>query len=151
MKAMKYYIFSVYLLMLVSCEEKTRHWKNDFIGSWKATTTHGIFYETWQHTKNKLIGIGFEVGPKGDTLFGEKLELFERAESLVYVAYPGNNRRVEFIGKRNAEGRYIFENKKNDFPATIEYVFNDEKLRVNLSGVQNGTKVTDHLHMVSVK
>ncbi|MFI5204280.1 MAG: hypothetical protein ACHQF2_07265 [Flavobacteriales bacterium] len=154
MHILKYYIVPVCLLTAItalSCNEKKHDWKNDFVGSWEAATKHGVFYEMWQCKKNKLMGIGFEVDAESDTLFGEKLELFERAESLVYVAYPGNNRRVEFIGKRNSAGRYSFINKKNDFPSSIEYVFGNKKVKVTLCGAQNGKQSKASLHMVKVK
>ncbi|MFI5203450.1 MAG: hypothetical protein ACHQF2_03050 [Flavobacteriales bacterium] len=151
MKTKEKTILILLMALVFSCGEGSRNWKNDFIGAWKATTPHGIFYEEWKQQKDTLSGKGFEINAKGDTIFGEKLELFERGETLVYVAYPGDNRRVEFIGKRNEEGRYVFENEKNDSPSVIEYIFDNEKLQVNLKGAENGKKMNVSLHMTRQK
>lgn len=141
-------LWSLFLCSMFSCGQEARDWKNDFVGSWKAATQYGNFYEQWWKEKKTLKGRGFEINQQGDTIFGEKLELLERGEQLVYVAYPGNNRRIEFVGKRNEEGRYIFENAKNDFPSVIEYIFSEKKLTVNLKGEEKGKKITQPLNMV---
>jgi hypothetical protein len=151
MKTNKPFLLFITAITLFSCGEKTRDWKNDFLGAWTATTPQGKFFEEWKKEKNALSGVGYEMNPEGDTVFYEKLELLERGEKLIYVAYPGGQRRTEFVGKRNEEGRYIFENPANDFPSLIEYIFEKNKVRVNLEGKQDGKKFSETLKMVKEK
>jgi hypothetical protein len=144
------YIFLV-ILVLAACGKTARDWKTDFEGVWKAPAGKAWFCETWIKKQNKLYGTGFLINEEGDTTFGEKLELFERGESLIYVAFPGDNRRVEFSGKRNEGGRYSFYNSVNEFPSRIDYTFEDGKMNVTLSGSEKGKRIKEKLKMTREK
>jgi hypothetical protein len=98
--------------------------------------------------QNGLAGKGFELNEKGDTLFSEKIKLVERGENLVYIVWPGGNRKVEFVGKMHESGRYVFENSNNDFPSVIEYKFSNNKLYIILKGEQGGEKTTETFKLV---
>lgn len=125
----------IWLISLFSLAcTKSHSWKDDFAGDWYSDTGNGKFHEVWKSHEKGLVGYGMEIDQKGDTLFKEKLELMEKGETLVYVAYPGGERRVEFTGKKENQDRYIFNNPDNDFPSQIEYRFTENEVAVTLKG-----------------
>lgn len=132
----------IFLLTLCSCGTKT-NWKNHFIGDWESKSGSGVFHEVWADSKKGLFGRGFEMNKEGDTIFSEKLKLEERGETLVYTAWPGGQRMVEFTGKMQEEGRYVFVNTENDFPSEIEYFFKKEYVDITLIGTQGGDKTKE--------
>lgn len=141
---MRFYQTGLFCVLLAfwSCGTKTS-WKKHFIGDWKSKSGNGVFHEVWTDSKKGLSGSGFEMNAQGDTVFSEKLKLEERGETLVYTAWPGGQRMVEFTGKMQEEGRYLFENRKNDFPSEIEYFFKKDRVDITLSGVQGGDKTKE--------
>src|SRR5688572_12583553 len=84
--------------VLTACEKKS-DWKNDFSGDWQSSTGNGYFHEVWEEKEGLMLGRGFEIDSTGDTSFSERLQLEERGETLVYTAWPGGQRMVEFVGK----------------------------------------------------
>lgn len=105
-------------------------------GAWTRTNAKpgrsGI--EIWTKKNNELIGKG--VTMKGtDTAFVEKLKIVVKDGKLFYVAdVPENKTTVWFEFTQLTNKSFVCENPKHDFPKTISYELDGDKLRAVISG-----------------
>ena len=103
-------------------------------GSWKAKTKSGsIFYEKWKIVDEKLmLGEGYELSPKNDTLFTEVINLYMQSEDSIVYAVSINNQKMKCFGMiNNFPDNAIFYNKDNEYPKYICY----KKADINIISV----------------
>ena len=141
------WISIVLILAIISCSKSTSSFNGfeKMLGSWKAETKSGIFYENWKLDGNRMIGNGLMV--KGtDTLFGEKLIVEFVNDKLVYIADVKGQNPVMFTEDRTNDPSQFF-NPEHDFPNHISYGFwpKNEKVTVILEGVEDGNKIKEEL------
>ena len=110
-----------------------------FPGTWKMISDKIQYYEEWRLINDsELIGIGFSV-EQGDTVLSEELYVKKFADTWAYVALPVNQTITLFALTEYTESKFIFENKKHDYPQKIIYEFTaDGKLNVATEGIIEG-------------
>lgn len=79
--------------------------------------------ETWSYYSDELlIGKGWALNAKGDTIFTEDLRIIKFDQSVVYVAKPKGKNAVAFtLTMVTLNNEWIFENKAHDSPQRIVY------------------------------
>lgn len=82
--------------------------------------------ETWSYYSDELlIGKGWTINSKGDTLFTEDLRIVKVENSIVYIAKPKGKNAVAFtLTMVTLDDEWIFENKAHDSPQRIVYKLN---------------------------
>lgn len=99
------------------------------------------FTETWKWENDSLIS-GSGIMKEGKKiLFSEKLQLVSKNDSIYYVPNVSNQNQgkiVRFALVSKTENKWVFENKKHDFPTTITYTFSGEdSLTAVVEGIEN--------------
>ena len=128
---------------------------NWFIGSWENSSKEATFKEIWK-TKNdsSFVGESFVIVEK-DTVFYEKIDLFESNDSLFYkVSVKDQNKEkpVSFYLTKSDDKELTFENPKHDFPAKIVYtkITNDSLVAV-IYGKKDGKEMSENFPMKKTK
>jgi len=128
---------------------------NWFIGSWENISKEATFKEIWK-TKNdsSFVGESFVIVEK-DTVFYEKIDLFESNDSLSYkVSVKDQNKEkpVSFYLTKSDDKELTFENPKHDFPNKIVYtkITNDSLVAV-IYGKKDGKVMKETFPMKKTK
>lgn len=128
---------------------------NWFIGSWENISKEATFKEIWK-TKNdsSFVGESFVIVEK-DTVFYEKIDLFQSNDSLFYkVSVKDQNKEkpVSFYLTKSNENEVTFENAKHDFPNKIVYtkITNDSLVAV-IYGKKDGKEMIENFPMKKTK
>ena len=129
-------IISFLLLGTVSSAQDLKDFKW-LAGKWKRENVSPgkTAYEVWDW--NKKTGLkGKGVSLKGtDTTFVEYLKIIEQDEKLYYVAEVSHNAEPTYFEITSVtEKGFVSENPTHDFPKKIEYVLEDNRLTVTISG-----------------
>lgn len=82
-----------------------------------------IVGETWSfYSDELLIGKGWVLNQKGDTVFTEDLRIVRFDKSIVYIAKPmGKNATAFTLSMVTLDNEWIFENKEHNSPQRIVY------------------------------
>lgn len=141
----------VILSMYVEAQNKLK--KPEWLeGSWMANVPEGKFKEVWVRvSENEWSGKGYQY--KGaDTVFREELRLTYIKNDLVYTAIVGGQGAVSFRNTSKEAQKFVFENKKHDYPQRIIYVFKDSlTIHVKVQGLMNGKLEEENLILTKVK
>lgn len=128
---------------------------NWFIGSWQNSSKEATFKEIWK-TKNdsSFVGESFVIVEK-DTVFYEKVDLFELNDSLFYkVSIKDQNKEkpVSFYLTKSNENELTFENPKHDFPTKIVYTkITKDSLVATIYGKKGGKEMSETFPMKKTK
>lgn len=128
---------------------------NWFIGNWENISKEATFKEIW-NTKNdsSFIGESFVIVEK-DTVFYEKIDLFQSNDSLFYkVSVKDQNKEkpISFYLTKSDDKEVTFENPKHDFPTKIVYtkISNDSMVGA-IYGKKNGKEISETFPMKKTK
>jgi hypothetical protein len=128
---------------------------NWFIGNWENFSKEATFKEIWK-TKNdsSFVGESYVIVEK-DTVFYEKIDLFQSNDSLFYkVSVKDQNKEkpVSFYLTKSNENEVTFENAKHDFPNKIVYtkITNDSLVAV-IYGKKDGKEMSENFPMKKTK
>ncbi len=113
-------------------------------GTWVDRKTFGFrqppkyIEEKWSSYPDSLSGIGYSV-TGNDTVLMEYVSIQMINDKLTYVARPKGQAMVSFTLIKSGEGKFVFENKANDYPQRLTYQkMNNDSLAITLDGVANG-------------
>lgn len=99
------------------------------------------FTETWKWENDSLISGTGKMTEGKKTLFSEKLQIVSMNDSIYYVPDVSNQNQgkiVRFALISKSENKWVFENKKHDFPTTITYTFSgNDCLTAVVEGIEN--------------
>jgi len=106
-------------------------------GTWIRTNTKPgrSAHEKWQKiSSSEWSGLGVNmIG--SDTAFVEKLKLLIKDENIYYVADIAENKEpVYFRFTTITDNSFVCENPQHDFPKTISYQNNGDKIKATISG-----------------
>ncbi len=115
---------------------------NLLIGTWQMNTTKGVLIETWKYNNDSTLkGISYFV-KRNDTTIQETIEIIYRNKNVYYIPTvngQNNNSPVSFLLIKNENNRYVFENKKHDFPQRIIYnIQSNNSIEANIEGEMKG-------------
>lgn len=128
---------------------------NWFIGSWENISKEATFKEIWKtENDSSFVGESFVIVEK-DTVFYEKIDLFESNDSLFYkVSVKDQNKEkpVSFYLTKSDDKELTFENPKHDFPTKIVYtkITNDSLVAV-IYGKKDGKEMKETFPMKKTK
>ncbi|MBT8231314.1 MAG: hypothetical protein HKO66_07100 [Saprospiraceae bacterium] len=111
------------------------------LGKWKRTNdSEGkVTYESWhQNEEGKYEGFGCTL-QHGDTIWQEKIEIDDSEGYLYFKVTDKTGHSVPFKIMEQSQNSFSCHNKENDFPKTITYKVNKNKIMATISG--GGTKV----------
>lgn len=151
---MKKIAFIISLIVLISCNEKKATKKNSgkyteviktnfdwLLGEWKRTNEEKgkQTYENWYKEGDNYTGLGYTMQNK-DTISSEKMQLLFKNNSwelvVISVGKGGDSSPTTFNMKASNAKSFTFENKEIDFPNTIHYQKDGEKLKAFVSNEQ---------------
>ncbi len=153
---MKKTTFVLILAIIISnCREQTRnestnntsefksidkfHW---ILGTWSNTTNDSKLFEIWEKENDSTYsGISYML-VKNDTTFYETIKLISIGQDLFYIPTvndQNDDQPISFKLISEINKKFIFENKKHDFPQRIIY-YNSEPgiLNTRIEGIQEG-------------
>ena len=113
-------------------------------GTWVDRKTFGFkqppqyVVEKWKSYPDSLSGAGYSVTGT-DTVLMEYISIQMINDKLTYVARPKGQAMVSFTMIEGGDGKFVFENKANDYPQRLTYQkMNYDSLAITLDGVANG-------------
>ncbi|HAA00336.1 MAG TPA: hypothetical protein DEP18_05315 [Flavobacteriales bacterium] len=150
---MKRYLFAI--LFLAACSSE--HELGRLEGSWREDSgTETFFLEDWtMNADNSLSGLGRMCSGK-DTLSMERLRIEKKNDTWhyrVFLQTESGEVNTDFKLMNSIQGdSLVFENKENDFPAQIIYVFlGKDELTIYLNPASfNSTDKPIVLHMLRI-
>jgi hypothetical protein len=115
------------------------------VGLWKMETNRGVLYEEWQVQNDQTLkGRSFKVN-NTDTVVLERTTLSLKGNSIIYspaVTNQNNGQSVPFTLISAGNQRYVFENKKHDFPQRVIYQLGSNNvLQARIEGTKNGKQM----------
>lgn len=128
---------------------------NWFLGNWENISKEATFKEIWnKKNDSSFIGESFVIVEK-DTVFYEKIDLFQSNDSLFYkVSVKDQNKEkpVSFYLTKSDDKEVTFENPKHDFPTKIVYtkITNDSMVGA-IYGKKNGKEISETFPMKKTK
>jgi len=139
MKRKGYFALLMSIIVITSCEFQSRHREsiNHKIyanpvwlqGTWEQQTDDGVFSESWQKvTDSAYHGVGMFIS-EGDTLFSERLSIYQSRSVWYYAALVSDQNAGETIVfelTSSKDSIMVFENRNHDFPQKISYHFISE-------------------------
>ncbi len=160
----------VSIILLVSCKKelqvevfgiKTKNEYNQlkkatwFLGNWENSSKEATFKELWKKKNDSsFVGESFVIVEK-DTVFYEKIDLFESTDSLFYkVSVKDQNKEkpVSFYMTKSNENELTFENPKHDFPNKIVYTkITKDSLVATIYGKKGGKEMSETFSMKKTK
>jgi hypothetical protein len=108
-------------------------------GCWEAQTREGTIEAQWLAPRaSSILGVSRTI--HGTTLVGYEMDLIrEGGDRLDYEAHPSNGLPGLFMSVAIADGKVVFENLKEQFPARIGYELSAPgRLAVWSEGPENG-------------
>lgn len=149
-------VLLVGLLMLGSCSSEPENDSSEeskvanvesvrFLeGTWVDRKTFGFkqppqyVLEKWTSYPDSLSGAGYSVTGT-DTVLMEYVSIQMINDKLTYIARPKGQSMVSFTLIESGNGKFIFENKANDYPQKLTYQKQEnDSLSITLDGVANG-------------
>jgi hypothetical protein len=113
-------------------------------GTWVDRKTFGFkqppnyIVEKWQSYPDSLSGAGYSV-TGADTILMEYISIQMINDKLTYIARPKGQSMVSFTITESGNGKFVFENKANDYPQKLTYQkMPNDSLSITLDGVANG-------------
>jgi hypothetical protein len=113
-------------------------------GTWVDRKTFGFkqppqfVVEKWESYPDSLSGAGYSVTGT-DTVLMEYISIQMINDKLTYVARPKGQSMVSFTLISSGDGKFVFENKANDYPQKLTYQKKgSDSLAITLDGVANG-------------
>jgi hypothetical protein len=94
--------------------------------------------EKWTSYPDSLSGAGYSLNGS-DTVLTEYISIQMVNDKLTYIARPKGQAMVSFSLIESGNGKFVFENKANDFPQKLSYQkLPNDSLSITLDGVANG-------------
>lgn len=113
-------------------------------GTWVDRKTFGFkqppqyVVEKWKSYPDSLSGAGYSVTGT-DTVLMEYISIQMINDKMTYVARPKGQAMVSFTMISGSDGKFVFENKANDYPQKLTYQKRpNDSLSITLDGVANG-------------
>jgi len=88
---------------------------------WEMSSANRRVIERWYEPSNGEMRGNSRTIAGAREIEGERLRIYERADTLVYDAHPSGQERTEFRGRPTVAGEIAFENPRHDFPQRISY------------------------------
>lgn len=138
---MRYLILCI-LFFLFSCREResesmlignTMVW---IVGDWIRENEEAgkVTYEKWSRADDlTFIGHGYTI-QNNDTIFNEDLKLINTGDEWELQVSENNKSRIRFLVTEQEVNNFTAENPSHDFPNTIKYYRDGDKLRAQISG-----------------
>lgn len=138
---LRYFIIISIAVFVTSCNENINNF-NRLEGNWEDKNVEGKFVENWKLINDTLISGSSYMIQSNDTIFSEKIKLVSRGGKIYYipaVSDQNDGKGIEFCLLSRKSNKWVFENKKHDFPTRIMYEFKGkDSLIVNVDGKENG-------------
>ncbi len=124
------------------------------LGRWENNSPEGNLSEIWtKENDSTLSGESYFV-IKNDTVFAEKVKLFQSGNNLVYevnVANQNEGKPVAFASTFFNNKTAIFENENHDYPNKIIYnKVLDDSLVATISGIKKGIPADETFKMKKI-
>lgn len=115
---------------------------HDLAGTWKMPSKKGFLFEYWQRINDSTLQNNSYRVNGIDSIPQETVELTIANGAIMYISTvvnQNNHLPVTFFLVKKDNGKYIFENKKHDFPQQITYYLKDKnQLQASISGSIKG-------------
>ena len=138
---MRYSLYFLFVLLIYSTDLKAQDDEISrlFPGKWKMEIENAEVFEEWELLdENVLIGKNYTFG-NGVNVLNESLFLQKIYNCWIYIAAPKVEEITLFPLVEYTPKKFIFENKKHDFPQRIVYEFHkDGKMTAAIEGNVNG-------------
>ncbi|MDB5190974.1 MAG: hypothetical protein JWQ96_537 [Segetibacter sp.] len=124
-------------------------------GLWKMETRQGAIYEEWRKVNGQLLkGRSYKINGT-DTVVTEQVDLKKDKDNLFYiVSVPNQNKEkpVSFTLVSSNTKRFVFENKKHDFPQRIIYSFvSSDSIVARIEGTVEGKAESADFYFKRIK
>lgn len=129
---MRFLILFITGFLLCSCQNTTEIKKPTWLlGKWKRINNQPekLTYEFWN---DGFSGIGFTLKEK-DTVFKEVLDIIQKNDSLYLKVTGVNEKPTLFAFTKQTDTSFTAENKKNEFPKTIQYWTENNQLKAKVA------------------
>ena len=124
--------FLIGLILLNSCNEKTKLSKPSFIiGSWERLNDE-LGNSTFENWNSDFTGIGYTL-KNSDTVFKENLSIIELNDTLFLEVTGVNENPTLFKFTNQHNTSFTCENKLNEFPKEINYRIENDSLKASVS------------------
>ena len=110
-----------------------------FPGKWKMEIENAEVYEEWELiNEDEMIGKNYTL-QEGIKIINESLFLRKIYNRWIYIAAPEVEKITLFSLVEQTPKKFLFENKKHDFPQRIIYEFHkDGNMTATIEGNVNG-------------
>jgi hypothetical protein len=160
----KMLLFSVFnLFFAVSCKKSDMRIKdfnqlkkvNWFLGTWENLSATARFEEIWSKVNDStFLGKSIVVVVR-DTVFYEKMDLFQKNDSLILkisVKNQNKEKPISFYMTKSDGNEVTFENPKHDFPTKIVYTkITKDSLIAVIYGKKDGKDMNETFPMKKTK
>jgi len=106
-------------------------------GDWSGEMWGGVFHAYYSTPEGGRILSYSRLEKGGKSVFYEFEKLDVQKGQVVYVPFPGGQRKEHFLLTKSAEKRAVFEQPKKDFPTRIDFERDGDTLRITLSDPHN--------------
>jgi hypothetical protein len=132
----------------LNASDSTNFAKLGFLqGCWKGEAGGAIVYENWGNPDGNLMLGASKTISKGQPDSFEFLSLVAGEDKITYVPYVNGKSSVSFPAKHVTATSAEFSNPNHDFPKSIRYERENDKLNISLSG--DGPAIEYQLKSVS--
>lgn len=106
-------------------------------GDWSGAMWGGVFHAYYSTPEGGRVLSYSRLERDGKPVFYEFEKLDVQKGEVVYVPFPGGQRKEAFLLTRSGPRRAVFEQPKKDFPTMIDFEREGETLRITLSDPHN--------------
>ena len=106
-------------------------------GDWSGEMWGGVFHAYYSTPEGGRILSYSRLEKGGKSVFYEFEKLDVQKDQVVYIPFPGGQRKEHFLLTKSAAKSAVFEQPEKDFPTRIEFVRDGDVLRITLSDPHN--------------
>ncbi|HEU4496524.1 MAG TPA: DUF6265 family protein [Flavobacterium sp.] len=122
------------------------------LGRWENNSEEGNLSEFWTRANDSAYHGESYLAIKGDTVFREKIVLFESSRKLVYRVSAGTQKPVDFTMTGTSEKQLVWENPEHGYPSKIVYrKAGNDSLIAAIHGIEEGRQKSEVFKMKKVK
>ncbi|MBT0609041.1 DUF6265 family protein [Aequorivita echinoideorum] len=112
------------------------------LGTWVNENGAEFSQESWSRENDSVFTAFSFTQMGGETVFAETIALQEKGKNLLFTVATANDPNAQPVTFRmisSEDGKFIFENKNNDFPQRIIYSNpGQDSLHAWIEGTENG-------------
>jgi hypothetical protein len=106
-------------------------------GDWSGEMWGGMFHAYYSTPEGGRILSYSRLEKGGKTVFYEFEKFDVQKDRVVYIPFPGGQRKEHFLLTKSSPQRAVFEQPKKDFPTMIDFERDGDTLKITLSDPHN--------------